>query len=307
MRGVTARVPQYLAVLACAVMLRPGDGHSQSNTGRAEIRVLTAQSNETPSAAMRALSMRFPDAIVSSDFSSLVNRPGPGLLVTTDAWSLRVACAVQHALPVIAIYLPAIEAERALVGCKSKMVTTVYADPNAMDKLRLITELYGNRTRVLALLPDDAQGQRARLEKSAASLGLALDIEVVPDQANVARVLTRARAFDVVLASADSVLFTAPNVRTLLEATYRRGVAMIGFSPSTVRAGMLAAAYATPEDSLDALAEIIARIPQSGALPTSRHPKHWRIAFNETVARSLSIPIPPEWIAGEPRPAEATK
>jgi putative tryptophan/tyrosine transport system substrate-binding protein len=296
-----------LCLVAISLLSSPAFSQPQAATVSPEIRVLRAQSDDLVSSPIRTLSARFPDAVISHESSVLFARPGPGLLVTTDAWSLRIACTVAHILPVISIYLPAIEVERASLGCRTKMLTAVFADASPSDQLRVVTDVFGNRSRVLALMPDDAPNARRELESAASNAGIVLVVGAVPDQANVARVLARAPSFDVALAIADSQLYTPANVRTLLEATYRRSVAMVGFSPSAARAGMLASAYATPEDSLDVMNEMIRSYGQAGILPAARHPKTWRLAFNETVARSLSIPIPSDWIAGEPRVSGAPK
>jgi hypothetical protein len=301
-------IPPLLAAAAVLGLVVSAWAHGQTApANRQDMRVLRAQSGDSVPAPIRALALRFPDATVTDQFQTLLAQPGPAVLVVTDAWSLRIACTVTHSLPVIAVFLPAIEFERATVGCRTKLITAVYADVSPLDHLRLITDIYGVQAKVLALVPDDAPNSRKRLETAATQLGVKLALEVVPDQTNVARVLARAQAFDVVLALADTNLYTANNVRTLLEATYRRGSGMIGFSPSTVRAGMLASAFTQPEDSLDVLAEMVTRYSQSGQLALPRHPKVWRALANETVARSLSIPLPPEFGSDAPQQSGAPK
>jgi putative tryptophan/tyrosine transport system substrate-binding protein len=309
----TARVWMHGAACACAwIAVALGaaslDVKAQTNPiVRTEMRVLRAQVDDTSSTPMRALTARFPEAVVSDQIPSLLTRPGAGMLVVTDGWSLRVACSVTHTLPIIAVFLPAIEFERGAVGCRTKLITAVYADSSPLDQLRVMTEIYGQRVRVLALAPEDAPTTRQQLDVAAAQLGVSLAIEIVPDQANVTRVLARAQPFDVLLALADSTLYSPTNVRTLLEATYRRGIGMIGFSPSATRAGMLASAYALPEDSLEVLADMLTRYGQTGQLLPARHPKQWRVAINETVARSLSIALPAEFNSDVPRASGASK
>jgi ABC-type uncharacterized transport system substrate-binding protein len=65
---------------------------------------------------------------------------------------------------------------------------------------------------------------------------------------------------------------------------------MIGFSTSMVAAGTLAAAYSSVDDTVAQLGEVIDML-QSGRVPEPQYPKYWRVAINESVARSLNVVI----------------
>lgn len=65
---------------------------------------------------------------------------------------------------------------------------------------------------------------------------------------------------------------------------------MIGFSTSMVAAGALAAAYSNVDDTIAHLGEVV-DLFQSGRMPEPQYPKYWRVAINESVARSLNVVI----------------
>jgi putative tryptophan/tyrosine transport system substrate-binding protein len=57
-----------------------------------------------------------------------------------------------------------------------------------------------------------------------------------------------------------------------------------------VTAGTLAAAYAAIDDVLTSLDGLLAEL-EAGRLPEPTYPRFWRVAVNETVARSLNIVV----------------
>jgi hypothetical protein len=85
------------------------------------------------------------------------------------------------------------------------------------------------------------------------------------------------------------ILRDITNIEPLLS-TYRRGQPMIGFSTSMVAAGTLAAAYTGVDDTIAHLGEVVDSL-QSGRMPEPQYPKYWRVAINESVARSLNVVI----------------
>src|SRR5262245_61269339 len=126
-------------------------------------------------------------------------------------------------------------------------------------------------------------------------------IEKIKPDENVARALSRVAPSSPLLVVPDSSLFTPDNLRTILESTYRRNQIVVGFSTSLVKAGTTATAYSTIDDVLAQLEQIIASIV-SGAVPPPTFPRYWRVAVNESVARSLNVVVTDEVRALGERP-----
>ena len=91
----------------------------------------------------------------------------------------------------------------------------------------------------------------------------------------------------------DRAILTPENVQAFLEATYRRGQAVVGFSSALVRAGTLASVYSTV-DEVVAQASMLVEQLANGQQPGAQYPIYWRVAVNESVARSMNIPIDDE-------------
>jgi ABC-type uncharacterized transport system substrate-binding protein len=103
------------------------------------------------------------------------------------------------------------------------------------------------------------------------------------------------RNVDVVWTAADSRVYTAAAVRSLLLESLRRKVPVFGFSASFVRAGALIGTGINPADQGRQAGELISRMlsgnSTSGESPQSIEPEY-EIAVNKIVAESLSVSIP---------------
>ena len=179
-------------------------------------------------------------------------------------------------------------------GCKARAMTAIYADTSAAAQLELVKEIFGQAANVLVLSSELSVDTEKAFSAAARSLGLNITIERTNASTPIFRLLTKHPNFDLVLAIPDRSIYQPETVRVLLEATYRRSKPMIGFNTSTVQAGMLAATYPSQEDVLEMLDDLIARFSSKRELPTPKYVKHWRVAVNENVARSLSIAISDE-------------
>lgn len=95
------------------------------------------------------------------------------------------------------------------------------------------------------------------------------------------------------LALPDPVAHTAGTVPPLLLITYRAGVPVIAYSEAYLRAGAVAALYATPEQIAQQVVEMISSYRQGKTLPQSQGLKYFTIGSNPSVARSLGFNLPP--------------
>jgi ABC-type uncharacterized transport system substrate-binding protein len=176
---------------------------------------------------------------------------------------------------------------------KRRSVTAIYAEAAPDHQMQLISRLLGREAVVAVLLTENTSYLEPLLQDAARRAGLTLRIERVRTDENVARALTRVASAAAILAVPDSSIYTPDNLRTILESTYRRGQIVVGFSTSAVKAGTTATAYSTVEDVLAELEQVVRSIA-SGATPTPKFPRYWRVAINESVARSLNIVVTEE-------------
>jgi putative ABC transport system substrate-binding protein len=177
------------------------------------------------------------------------------------------------------------------VGRDRSTVTAIYAEASPMAQLQLIAAIFESRITVAVLLSDASAYLERPLRQAAASVGLDLLVEHLAPSDDVARSLTRLRGAQVLLAVPDSTLYTPDTLRVLLESTYRRGMPVVGFSSATVVAGTRATAYCAVDDVVADLVEVIEGSAVAGPMPEPRFPQYWRVIVNESVARSLGVPM----------------
>src|SRR5690349_21927969 len=103
------------------------------------------------------------------------------------------------------------------------------------------------------MLTDVTAAMQPRLEIEASKAGLHLITHRLEPGGNVVRELGALSTAAVVLALPDTTIISTDTIRGILESTYRRGQAIIGFTPAMVNAGTLASAYSTVDDVLDQL------------------------------------------------------
>jgi len=181
--------------------------------------------------------------------------------------------------------------------------TAIFAEASPWSQMQLISALFERRVTVGVLLSDASLYLERPLRQAAQSSGLDIQVLALSDKQDPARALHQLNAAQVLLAVPDGQLYTADNLRAVLESTYRRGIPVVGFSQATVQAGTLATTYADPDDMGADIIDMLENItPGSGSLPEARYPRYWRVAINESVARSLGLIVSDKVRNMGPRP-----
>jgi hypothetical protein len=111
----------------------------------------------------------------------------------------------------------------------------------------------------------------------------------------------------VLLALPDRAIMSAENVQAFLEATYRRGMTVVGFSAALVRAGALASVYSTVEEVV-AQASLLIEQLASGQQPVPQYPpigvlpstNAWRVPWTSRSTMKSEISTAP---SADARPA----
>lgn len=169
-------------------------------------------------------------------------------------------------------------------------VTALFAEASPAQQLTLVRKIFRRRITVGVLLSDYTASFEAQIRTAARAADLDLEVHRVSLAENPIRALTRLASANVLLALPDRAIMSAENVQAFLEATYRRGMTVVGFSAALVRAGALASVYSTVEEVV-AQASLLIEQLAGGQQPVPQYPAYWRVAVNERVARSLDIPI----------------
>ena len=264
----------------------------------ADVRVLVAN-QPTPAAreTLAALVSRFPSATTDTEARRLVRRPGPGVHVALGADALKDLLEAGPDGPVLAL-LTSSESFRATVAAtggdrRQAPVSAIFAEAAPMQQLMLIRMIFRRRVTVGVLLTENTAHVEPLIRSAARGADLAVEIQRMERGENPIRALTRLASASVLLAVPDRSIFSAENVQAFLEATYRRGLPVVGFSSALVRAGTLASVYSTVDEVVLQASTLIEQLA-NGQQPGAQYPIHWRVAVNESVARSMNIPIDDE-------------
>ena len=169
-------------------------------------------------------------------------------------------------------------------------VTGLYAEASPDAQLELIATIYQRRVTAGVLLTEATAPLEATLRRAARRVDLELAVRRLPPGANVLRELAQLSGATAILALPDPAVFNPDSVTALLESCYRRGQPVVGFSPALVTAGSLASAYAS---ATDVVAQVEQMLPglEAGRLPDPQYPAYWKVAVNESVARSLDLVV----------------
>lgn len=242
----------------------------------------------------KALQARYSGLAWETDVTALAARRSGGVYVSVGPGALERALRIDLDAPLVSAFTSRETFARLLRAAPMPVrrpVTALFAEVSPAVQFRLIAAVFERRVSVGVLLGPASQDLEPLIRRSAAAVGLDVDIECVAAAGEVMRGLARLGRAHVLLALSDSTLYTEDNLRSILESTYRRGQPMFGFSPSMVAAGTLASAYAGIDDTVADLSEVVEALAQGRAVEP-RYPKYWRVAVNESVARSLDVPIP---------------
>lgn len=259
-----------------------------------ELRVLIGD-QPTPAAreTLAGVTARFPAAVHDSDVQRLTSRAGGAVYTALGVEALQALLDVDMDSPVLSL-LASSEAYRACLLSRPERrrgsATALFAEASPGQQLALVRLIYRRRVTAGVLLTENTAHLADAIKAAARSAELDLEFCRLESGENPIRALGRLASATVLLAVPDRAVISAENVQAFLEATYRRGMAVVGFSAALVRAGALASVYSTV-DEVVAQATLLVEQLLSGQLPVMQFPAYWRVAVNDRVARSLNIPI----------------
>jgi len=280
--GTVAALGSLVHSMAAAAALAP------------ELRVVTGEQGAATKEICDAILARFPAARIDDDARRLADRAGPGIFVTLGPAALQAALDAGAPGPVLALFISNAAYARLIAIAPKELhrgpVTGIFAEADPVHQLRVARALYKRHIAVAVFLSAGTAHLRPQIEDAARLNGVDLELSTLEPGVSVVRALGGVRDARALLMVPDGELYTSGSIRDLLEATYRRGLGVIGFSAALVRAGTLAAAYSTVEDVLAQAVTVHAELVQ-GHAPAARYPLYWRTLVNDRVARSLDVVV----------------
>ena len=241
--------------------------------------------------ALRVLRERFGDVPIDDLSRPRSTAARPTVYITLGASALQASLDARLDAPVISLLASRQSYERSATSAPGTFErSAIYAEPNPEHQMRIVAALFRRAVSVGTLLSDATAHLQSSLGATAAAYGLHLQAVRVPPSVGVSRALNALDAASVLLIQPDTDLYTQETLRELLESTYRRRLPVIGFSAALVAAGTLASAYSDLDDvalQLQGLLDTLA----TGRMPPPAYPAYWRVAVNNSVARSLDVQV----------------
>jgi putative ABC transport system substrate-binding protein len=260
-------------LLACATATLAPPSHATH-----PLRILAPDDGDQTRAILREIQKRHPG---SARIEALAG--GGSTVVGIGPNALRLVLATPPEVPYLQLFV-ASATYRELAGERGP--SAIHAEASPWAQMQVVRALYGRRAVALALSTRRSAPQLALLRAAADEFGVQLVAEAVDEGEHPTRALARLTG-DVLVALPDPTLYTAETLRPLLEATYRRGVGLVGFTESMVSAGAIAAPVVGIDDVLDHADELL-EDPRARRV---EYPRYWRVEYNDRVARSLGITI----------------
>lgn len=276
--------------LACATPLLPIAVRGQS---RGELRLLVSGESAQQTALIDALRSRWVRGITIGDAANTgMVHSGALAYVAIGPRAFQQALHLKLDAPLVAVHVSrqAYEGLLEQAGQDVRAVTGVYAEASPVHQLRTVAAVMRRPVAVGVLASERAEHIRTLLKAAADALKLTLRKHAYEAAAGMSRNLLRLSSADVLLIYPDSEIFTSTTLRELLESTYRRRQPVFGYSEALVRAGTLASAHSSADDLAAHLVDVLGGIA-AGHLPAPQYPRYWRVAINDSVARSLDIVV----------------
>jgi putative ABC transport system substrate-binding protein len=242
---------------------------------------------------------RLPVKVVAlKEVDSLRADPGQ-LLVAVGTGAMEALAQKNLPQPVLSVLVPRAAFEKTArqsgrLG-DPRNFSAIYLDQPWARQFALIHHALPGRTKVGILLPANSIELATTLSAAAKAAGLVAIIERVDGDADPLPELKHLLGeSDVLLAVPDPLIYNRNTIQSILLTTYHHQVPLLGFSPSYVKAGAIAAVFSVPEQIGQQAAEIIQHLAADRRLPLPQPPRYFSVGVNTQVARSLGISLDDE-------------
>lgn len=217
------------------------------------------------------------------------------LVVTVGSEALRKTLSKGENTPIIATLLPKQNYEKIVAEFRRPpgRLTAIYLDQPASRQAAFLSHLLPGQKRVGMLLSSETKSAASQYRVAFGNAGVKLDSEDVDSEVTLLPALNSLLGrVNVLIAIPDSTIYRRNNIKAILITAFRYQRPVIGYSPSFVNAGALAALHTTPAQIARQAADMI--ISHGTSLPAPTGPNQFAIAINNNVAESLNLNVPDE-------------
>lgn len=235
-----------------------------------------------------------PVAVIGQDVRSLLERKGAAVYAAIGPRALQELVDADVSAPTLSLFASNEAYTRIKATTRPErrheVLTAIYAEASPQQQMHLIRELYKRRLLVGIMLTMATAHMQSLLEQAARNNDLALQVRLLDADEQPLHAMSKMAECKVLLMVPDRNLYTADNLRYILESAYRRGQGVIGFSGELVRAGTVAGAYASIDDIAAQASKVLGDLA-AGRIVGEQYPEYWRVQINDRVARSLNLVV----------------
>lgn len=282
--GIRRRVAAIaLATLPCRVLGAGADAP--------EIRVVTGANVGPVKQIIMALERRFETIQQDMYAKDLVTRTGVGIYIALGPAAFQDALRTMVSGPLLSLFVSQRTFEEIVdINPRHPQTSAIFAETSPAVQMKLIRRLYGRKVLVGVMLTESDEKHASALRAAADAAGVELELQYVGPDEPVLRTMVRLNSSQIILAMPDRKIYNAETMKEILEAGYRRNQPLIGFSRSMVDAGAIAGTYASIDDTIAHAYALIEKMWSHKAASVTS-PLYWRVAINDFVARSFSLPV----------------
>lgn len=216
----------------------------------------------------------------------------PQILVTVGGEALRQLHRSVDKTRIIALLVPRSTLDELSDASAPGRITGVYYEQPFSRQVSLLRTAFPERLRVGVVLGPATVRYRNQLASSFSRAGLQGVFEVIQDKAELAdAVQSVLSSSDVFLALPDAEAINNQTVKFILLASYRRGVPVVGYSASFVKAGAAFAMVSSPAQIGKEAAQMVHESLPGRKLPAPRAPDDFDLLVNTNVLRSLHLSL----------------
>jgi ABC-type uncharacterized transport system substrate-binding protein len=254
------------------------------------VTLTTGDSNNATQQAVASLLKRLPNAVIQTPAEIAVARRRTAIHIAIGPAAFKSLLAARVNGPIVSLFTSNLVYRELIAERLSDApVTAIFSDPSPTEQMRLIHAIYKRPVSVVSLI--QSADYIPELKRAAHLTSTDLTIETVAPDDNIFRLVNQIPSQSALLALPEAKIYNAETLRNLLIATYRRELAVIGFSSAFVKAGALAGAISDSDDIAGQVEELLDEFDRTGRLPSAAHPKYFSIVVNDSVARSLNLVI----------------
>lgn len=219
-------------------------------------------------------------------------------------WVVAVGIAAQRGIqdlfagefappPLLTILVPRLAFERIAEPARLRAgsLSAVFLDQPPGRQLELVRLALPAKHNVGLLISGESKNQVAAFEKAAKEREQQLLFALVGQNGLAAALQSLLVDAEVLLALPDPAVFNSQTAASILTATYRRQVPLVGFSPAYVKAGALLAVYSTPQQVGTQGGELLRQALNGKTLPPPQWPHDFAVSVNRDVAHSLGLDV----------------